>query len=119
MFRGDRLREVREAKGLSAEQLSEKIGVAKTTIIRYENGDIGKMPVYTFLKLLCVLETTPEAILDGEELELVQKTDELRNMCKVIGDVQKEMVRELAGLTPEEAQYMRDVLKGLPKLRKQ
>ena len=118
MFRGDRIREAREAKGLSAQELADKIGVAKTTIIRYENGDIGKMPLFTFLKLLNELETTPEEILEGEELELVRKSDELRSMCKVIGDVQKEMVKDLASLSPEEAQYMRDVLKGLPKLRK-
>jgi transcriptional regulator with XRE-family HTH domain len=104
---------------MTAQQLADKIGVVKTTVTRYETGDIEKIPYMTFLKILIALETTPEELLGEEEKELVQKSDELRGLFKVMGEVQQEMVKELADLSPEEAQYMRDVLKGLPKLRKQ
>lgn len=119
MFKGYKLKEIREAKGLSAAALGKRVGVDKTTILRYESGEIGKMPYLTFMKLLVILETTPEELLDGEELELVQKSDELRSMFKVMGSVQMEMVREMTALSPSEAEYIRDSLKGLAKLHKQ
>lgn len=44
---GRRIRECREAKGVSAEELASEIGVHKATIHRYENGDFKsvKLPV--------------------------------------------------------------------------
>ena len=119
MLKGEKLREAIKATGLSEEKLSEMLGINRSTLNRSINGGIAKMPIDRFLKLLVILETTPEELLGEEELELVRKSDELRGLFKVIGEVQQEMVKELADLSPEEAQYMRDVLKGLPKLRKQ
>ena len=46
-----RIKQRREELGLSAEQLGVKIGKAKTTIYRYENGFIDKMPSEILLKI--------------------------------------------------------------------
>lgn len=113
MESGNRIREIRESRGLSAEQLAKKIGVAKTTITRYETGEIGKMPYINFLKILIALETTPEDILPKEELELVEKTDELRGLYKVLGEMQKDMISCLTQLSPGEAGIVDGVVQGL------
>ena len=44
---GQRIKARREELGISAEELGQKIGKAKTTIYRYELGLIEKMPTST------------------------------------------------------------------------
>lgn len=118
MATGNRIREIRESRNMSAEQLARKIGVAKTTITRYETGDIEKMPYLNFLKILIALETTPEEILPEEELELVEKSDELRGLYKVMGEMQKGLVDDLSKLPPEDAEIVRGLAQGLLERRK-
>ena len=42
---GDRTKSIRKQQGISADQLAESIGVSRSTIFRYEKGDIEKMPI--------------------------------------------------------------------------
>lgn len=42
---GDRIKSIRKQQGISADQLAESIGVSRSTIFRYEKGDIEKMPI--------------------------------------------------------------------------
>lgn len=70
-----KIRKIREAlykarisKGLSAEKLAKLVGVSKTTIYRYEKGQIEKMPMQILTKLAKVLNISPAFIagLDSE-----------------------------------------------------
>lgn len=98
---------------MSAEQLGKKIGVVRTTITRYETGDINKIPYISFLQILIALETTPEEVLPPEELELVRKTDELRGFYDVLGKKQKEIAEKLRNLPPEDVSYVDGIVQGL------
>lgn len=64
--RADNIRKVlhdtRVARGMSADLLAKQVGVSKTTIYRYENGDIEKMPMQTLDKLSHVLGISPTFI---------------------------------------------------------
>ncbi|MGY5257744.1 helix-turn-helix domain-containing protein [Lactiplantibacillus plantarum] len=42
---GNRMKSIRKQQGISADQLAESIGVSRSTIFRYEKGDIEKMPI--------------------------------------------------------------------------
>lgn len=42
---GERMKNIRKKKGINADQLAAKIGVSRSTIFRYEKGDIEKVPV--------------------------------------------------------------------------
>lgn len=42
---GDRMKSIRKQQGIRADQLAESIGVSRSTIFRYEKGDIEKMPI--------------------------------------------------------------------------
>jgi transcriptional regulator with XRE-family HTH domain len=58
---------------LSAEKLAEKVGVAKTTVYRYETGSIEKIPAETIDAIAYVLRTTTGYLLgktDEPELAL-------------------------------------------------
>lgn len=42
---GERMKNIRKKEGINADQLAAKIGVSRSTIFRYEKGDIEKVPV--------------------------------------------------------------------------
>lgn len=71
-----RIKERREQLGLSAEQLAEKIGKAKTTIYRYESGFIEKMPSSVLSDIAKALNVSPTYLMGLEENTSI--TDQIR-----------------------------------------
>lgn len=55
----DRLREAREARGLSLDELAERIGTSRQLIHRYERGKVTPRPE-TFIRICAALNVTPE-----------------------------------------------------------
>ena len=60
---GTRIRDRRKQLGLTADDLAVKIGVARSTMFRYENGDIEKVPLDYLGVLSSALSTTPEYLM--------------------------------------------------------
>lgn len=71
---GKRIRIRRKELGISADKLAEILGCSRTTIFRYENGDIEKVPGDIIPTLAKALYTTP-AYLMGWEDNLNEDTD--------------------------------------------
>ena len=86
-----RIKQKREELGLSAEQLGEKIGKAKTTIYRYESGFIDKMPSEILLKIANALGVTPLYLMGIEE-----PTKEENKLISLIEQLTDEEVEELS-----------------------
>ena len=61
---GERLRGLRVDRGLSLQQLADRVGVVKSSISFYESGD--RLPSYEVLFTLCkTLNTTVDYLLYG------------------------------------------------------
>lgn len=56
---GERMRDRRKELKLSADIVAEKLGVSRSTIFRYEKGEIEKIPIEVVSKIAEVLHTTP------------------------------------------------------------
>ena len=65
----DRIRQRREELGLTLSDVADKLGVNKTTVLRYETKDIEKLPVQILKPLAKVLKTN--------ELYLMGLTDDI------------------------------------------
>ena len=65
---GAKIKEIRKRKKISVESLAKQIGVSKTTIYRYEDSTIEKIPVQIIDKLCITLGVTP-AELTGNEID--------------------------------------------------
>lgn len=63
MTAGERIKKLRKELGLSADELGAMIGKDRSTIYRYERGDIEKAPIEIFPLLAKALQTTPQHIL--------------------------------------------------------
>lgn len=52
----DKIKNIRKEKKLSQSALAEKVGISRQTLSKLENGEIGKISLQVFIKVLEVLE---------------------------------------------------------------
>jgi transcriptional regulator with XRE-family HTH domain len=67
MATGERLKRLRTEKGLSADELGAMIGKDRSTIYRYERGDIENATIDVIPKLARALQTTPQHLVGWDE----------------------------------------------------
>ena len=60
---GERIKEIRKSKKISVDYLAKELGVSKTTIYRYEDSTIEKIPVKIFDRLCVLLDVTPAELM--------------------------------------------------------
>lgn len=66
---GDRIKLKRKQAGLGVEELADKLGKDRATIYRYENGDIGNLPLTILEPLAKALGTSPIYLMGWEEVD--------------------------------------------------
>ena len=66
---GERIKATRKEKKMSADELAELIGKNRSTIFRYENGDIENMPYKVLVPVAKALGVSPAWLLTGIEEE--------------------------------------------------
>ena len=62
---GKQIRRRRKELKMTVDELAVKIGKDRSTIYRYENGDIGNMPLELLPTMVEALETTPQELLSS------------------------------------------------------
>ena len=67
MTTGERIKRLRKDLGLSADELGEMIGKDRSTIYRYERGDIESATIDVIPRLARALQTTPQHILGWDK----------------------------------------------------
>ena len=64
---GDRIRALRQARGLSQSQLAELCGVTKSAVSQWELGQSANIKLEVFLSLVDALGTSPHYLVFGPE----------------------------------------------------
>ena len=98
---GKRLRELRKRRGLSAEQLGDKIGVARTTVFGYEQGQ--RIPDMITIKKIAELFNVTVDYLVGTQLKPPS-----HNVREVLS--RSDLTWDGIPLTEEELKQTRDFL---------
>lgn len=75
---GDRIKIRRKHLKMSADELGRRLGKDRSTIYRYENGDIENMPLDILEPIAVALETTPQYLMGWEEVQ--KKNDTLSDI---------------------------------------
>ncbi len=89
-----RLKQKRKEENLTADYVAKKIGVAKSTLYRYENGDIDKMPIQILQKIAKIYNTSPISLIGYEdELDYVTNNVVINDNSYYLNDVQIEEVK--------------------------
>lgn len=66
---GDRIKTRRKEIKLSVDELASRLGKDRSTVYRYENGEIEKLPIDMLTPIADALETTPEYLMGWENTE--------------------------------------------------
>ena len=64
---GKRIRERRQELNLSVEDVAKQLNKNRTTVYRYEKGDIENLPLETLKPLADILATTPAYLIGWED----------------------------------------------------
>ena len=64
---GQKIKARRKELGMSADEVAAKLGVSRSTIFRYENGHIEKVPANVIERLAEILKTTPTHLMGWDD----------------------------------------------------
>ena len=69
MHIGERIKQRRKYLKMSADTLGEKIGKDRSTVYRYEKGDIENMSIVMVPKIAKALDVSPSYLMGWDEIE--------------------------------------------------
>lgn len=78
----ERIRNRRNELSMSAETLAEKIGVAKSTVLRYESKGIEKLPIDLVRPLAKALDVSPSYLLGWDAVYSDSQDEEIVSAYK-------------------------------------
>ena len=81
---GQRIKQRRKELRISADELGKALGKDRSTIFRYEKGDIEKLPLDILEPIAKVLQTTPRYLMGWEEEKPTVDDGLSDNMKKLI-----------------------------------
>lgn len=64
---GERIKKRRKELGINADAIADALGVSRSTVFRYEKGDIEKLPVDVLEPIASILRTTPAYLMGWED----------------------------------------------------
>lgn len=105
MSKGERIRELRRAKGISQMDMARLLNTTKQTISKYENGIVSNIPSDKLEAMASLLNSTPEYILGWEE--------EKPTVDDGLTDGQRKLIDFARSLTEEQAAVALRVLRSL------
>ena len=110
---GQRIKHRRKELGMSADKLGEALGKDRSTIYRYENGDIENLPLDILEPIAKALKTTPQYLMGWEQVK--KKNDVVSDIVLKLNDDMEllEMVAILSNLGSEKRQAVKPVLLAL------
>lgn len=100
---GMRIREHREALGIRAEDLADKLGMDRATYYRYEAGNLKNMKLEKIQEIAKALGIHPDDLVVWEKDKPASGEDGL----------DAELIKRLTSLTPEEVAKVDAFVQGL------
>lgn len=113
---GQKIKELRKKQNMSVEELANKLGKNRTTVYRYEKGDIGNLPIDVLEPLAKALNTTP-AYLMGWEEELNKDTVTIGELLKLMRTQRHMSIEEYSreiGVPPNDLRMYESGEKYIP-----
>ena len=72
---GQRIKDLREKRGLTLERLGELIGVNKSAVLKYENGTVINIPILKLNNIAKALNTTVGYLIGEQESTYINVND--------------------------------------------
>lgn len=107
---GQKMKQRRKELKMSADELGARLGKDRSTIYRYENGEIENLPLDILEPIAVALQTTPQYLMGWEEVRKNNDTiadviDKLRSDNEFL-----ELVTTLCSLDKEKIKGVKQML---------
>lgn len=110
MTTAERIKQRRKDLGLRAEDVTERIGVSRSTMFRYENGEIEKLPINHLVPIAKALHTSVDYLMGWTEdekepipMDEDRLDQEFVRLFEQLGNEQKDLiVRAMKGILSEK-----------------
>lgn len=110
MTPAERIKQRRKDLGLRAEDVAERIGVSRSTMFRYENGEIEKLPINHLVPIAKALHTSVDYLMGWTEdekepipMDEDRLDQEFVRLFEQLGNEQKDLiVRAMKGILSEK-----------------
>ena len=99
---GRRIKEKRKELKISADELAKRLGKDRSTIYRYEKGDIENLPLDILEPIASALSTTPQYLMGWEEKP--KQSDEELSIKK------KEFIKRVEGMSDAQIERLEQIL---------
>lgn len=109
---GKRIKERRKELKIGAEELARRLGKDRSTIYRYEKGDIENLPIDILEPIARALNTTPAYLMGWEG-----RTDDLAEFhARIINDAQlMNALEDYYKLSRKNQKIVRDLIHNMAK----
>lgn len=105
---GLRIKQRRKELRMSADDLGKRLGKDRSTIYRYENGDIENLPLDILSPIAAALDTTPQYLMGWEDAE---KENPANN--DGISEKRKELIDFARSVPEDKAEMILRVMKSI------
>ena len=110
MTTAERIKQRRKDLGLRAEDVAERIGVSRSTMFRYENGEIEKLPINHLVPIAKALHTSVDYLMGWTEdekepipMDEDRLDQEFVRLFEQLGNEQKDLIgRAMKGILSEK-----------------
>ena len=115
---GERIRELRQSKKLTLDDVAKYPGVGRQAIYKYEQGTVTNIPLENLEKMAVLFDTTPE-YLAGWTDEMIKGFGKYKEMLHEDEEsIPKNedirlLIRGLNQLSPEQIKQAKDVMKAM------
>ena len=107
MTTAERIKQRRKELGIRAEDVAAKAGVSRSTMFRYESGEIEKLPYNILSPIAEALHTTVEYLLFGYEDEQKDPTPENEDG---LSEDQQYLIEAIHNMSPENVKKLRVIV---------
>ena len=99
---GERIKQLRAAKGLTLEEVGNFVGVGKSTVRKWETGDIANMRRDKISRLALILGVSPSYLIGEDDEDTPARPEELseakRELIEIIMQMPDERVRAVLAI---------------------
>lgn len=117
MTKGERLKYLREQKGLTQEELAKRLNTTRQAIFKYEKNIVTNIPSDRIEQLATILGSTPEYILGWEELPvketLTPSEKSFLKLFREVNDEGQEKIIDYANYIASRSEYKKHNLDGM------
>ena len=104
---GHRIKERRKYLKMSAEELAKRLGKDRSTVYRYEKGDIENLPLDILQPIAKALDTTPEYLMGWQNEKTATK------IGNGLSESKKQLLNLAEQCSEEEAEKLLQMMKIL------